>query len=36
MPDFFRVELSPRQRNDVVRGHAFGFIDEQDAVRTRV
>jgi hypothetical protein len=33
MTNFFDAELSPRQRNYIVRGHAFSFIDEQDAVR---
>jgi hypothetical protein len=36
MTDFPGVELSPRQRNDIVRGHAFSFIDQQDAVRSCV
>ena len=33
MANLFRSKLSPRQRDDVVRRHPFGFIHEQDAVR---
>jgi hypothetical protein len=32
---FFDLQLSPDQRDDVMRSHSFRFIDEQDAVRSR-
>ena len=34
MADFLDLKLSPHQRDDVVRRHARGFVDQQDAVRS--
>ena len=34
MADLFDLQPSPDERDDVVRRHARGFVDEQDAVRS--
>ena len=36
MADLFDLELAPNERDDIVRGHAGGFVDQQDAVRSVV
>src|SRR5205823_2437519 len=32
---FFYLELPTDQRDDIMRGHPFGLVDKQDAVRSR-
>ena len=34
MTDLFYSELTTRDRDDVVRSHAFGFVHQKDAVRS--
>jgi hypothetical protein len=36
MADFRDPEASPDQRHDIVGGHAFCLIDEQDAIRSGI
>jgi hypothetical protein len=33
MADFLYPELSPKERDHVVRSHTFGFVHQQDPVR---
>ena len=36
MADLLDLELSPNERDDVVRSHPGGFVDEQDSVGVAV